>query len=133
MTESVGYKRPPAHGRFRPGRSGNPTGRPKRPPSFRAALLKELAETTRTNGQKRASKLEALVKTLVDSAVAGDARAQSILVGVLARIGEAENNEAASLPSDDQAILDAYVGDKLKRRGAETDAAAPAPGEDKAD
>jgi hypothetical protein len=121
---AVGYKRPPPHTRFRPGRSGNPTGRPKRRPSFRAALLAELAATVPAEDQQRAgSKLQALVRTLVDTAIAGDARAQSLLVSALARIGDAEENEAASLTADDQAILDAYVGGELKRRANETDAA----------
>ncbi len=73
-----------------------------------------------------------MVKTLVDTAIAGDARAQSLLVGALARIGEAEENEAALLTAGDQAILDAYVGGELKRRASETDAA-PSPGDDHAD
>jgi hypothetical protein len=123
---AVGYKRPPSHARFRPGRSGNPSGRPKRQPSFRAALLAELAATMPAKDPKRAgSKLEALVKTLVDAAIAGDGRVQSVLVGVLARIGEAEEHEVAGLASDDRAILDAYVGGELKRRADKTDATSP--------
>ena len=90
----VGYKSPPAHTRFRPGRSGNPNGRPKRRPSFRAALLAELAETMPSKDRHGAeSKLRALVKTLVNSAIAGDARAQSLLVGALARIDDSEDDE----------------------------------------
>jgi Family of unknown function (DUF5681) len=131
--DPVGYKRPPAHARFRPGRSGNPNGRPKRRPSFRAVLLAELAASVPAKDQRRAgNKLQALVKMLVDSAIAGNARTQSLLVGALVRIGELQENEAASLTSDDQAILDAYVGGELKRRGNETDPA-PVPGEDDAD
>ena len=128
--DPVGYKRPPARTRFRPGRSGNPTGRPKRRPSFRAVLLAELAATMPGKDPERAggSKLQALVRTLVDSAIAGDARAQSVLISVLARIGEEEEHEAASLMPDDRKILDAYVGGELKRRAGETDAI-PAAGE----
>ena len=119
----VGYKRPPSRTRFQPGRSGNPAGRPKRRPSFRATLLAELAEAMPAKDQQRGvSKLQAFVQTLVDSAIAGDARAQSLLVGALARIGEAEENEAASLTAGDQAILDAYVGGEFKRLANETDA-----------
>ncbi len=122
MTDDVGYKRPRANRRFLPARSGNPSGRPKRRPSFRAPA----------KGQRRAdSKPWARVKTLVDSAVAGDVRAQSLLVGVLARIGEPEQIEAASPASDDQAILDAYVGGELKRRADQIDTAS-SPGEDNA-
>jgi hypothetical protein len=47
-------------------------------------------------------------------------------------LANCRSNEAASLTSDDQAILDAYVGGELKRRGNETDPA-PVPGEDDAD
>jgi hypothetical protein len=120
---AVGYKRPPSYTRFRPGRSGNPTGRPKRRPSFRAALLAELAATTPVGDRQRVgSKLQALVKTLVDTAIAGDARAQSLLVGALARMGDAEENEAASLTADDQEILDAYTGSEIKDGASNTDA-----------
>ena len=107
----VGYKHPPQHARFQPGHSGNPSGRPKRKPTFRAALLEELAATMPGKDPQRAgSKLQALVKTLIDTAIAGDARAQSLLIGALARMGDAEENEAASLTADDQEILDAHMG-----------------------
>jgi hypothetical protein len=49
-------------------------------------------------------------------------RAQSLLVAALARIGDVEEKEAASLTSDDQAILDAYVSGELKRHTAEAEA-----------
>jgi hypothetical protein len=91
--------------------------------------LAELAETMPGKDRRQTiSKLQALVKTLVDSAIAGNARAQSVLVGALARIPEPEQIEAASPALDDQAILDAYVGGELKRR---TDTP-PSPGEDNA-
>jgi uncharacterized protein DUF5681 len=138
--EAIGYKRPPSHTRFRPGHSGNPSGRPKRKPTFRMALLEELAAIMPGNDPLRAgSKLQALVKTLVDTAIAGDARAQSLLIGALARMGDAEErkgdaeeNEAASLTADDREILDAYMGSEVKGVASETDAASPL-GDDHAD
>jgi hypothetical protein len=121
--DAAGYKRPPSHTRFRPGRSGNPAGRPKRRPSFRDTLLAELAAAMPGKDPQHArNKLQALVRTLVDSAIAGNARAQSVVVGALARIGDAEDSEAPSLTPDDREILDAYVGGELKRRAGETDA-----------
>ena len=130
--DPVGYKRPPVNTRFQPGRSGNPSGRPKTRPSFRAVLLAELAATMPANNQQQAgSKLQALVRALVNAAVAGDARSQALLVGALLRIGESEENEAASLTSDDQAILDAYVGGEFKHRADKSDTA-PDQGEDDA-
>ena len=121
-TTGVGYKRPPSHTRFRAGRSGNPSGRPKRRPSFRDALLTELAAAMPGKDPQRAgSKLHAVVKTLVDSAIAGEARAQALLVSALARIGDAQDNEPASLTPIDREILDSYVADELKRRANETE------------
>jgi uncharacterized protein DUF5681 len=128
--DPVGYKRPPVNSRFQPGRSGNPSGRPKTQPSFRAALVAELAATVPAKDQQR-NKLQALVTTLVNAAIAGNARAQTLLVGALLRIGELEENEAASLTSDDQAILDAYVGGEFKHRADKSDTA-PGQGEDDA-
>jgi hypothetical protein len=120
MTDSpqkAGYKSPPAHTRFRPGQSGNPSGRPRRRPDFQAALLAELAETTPDAG---GSKLDALVKTLVDSAIAGNARAQSILCSFLTRLGDAHDDESKPPNLDDQALLEDYVSDELNRRAAES-------------
>jgi hypothetical protein len=129
---AVGYKCPPPSTRFRPGHSGNPAGRPKRRPTFRSALLAELAATTPGKDSGRAgSKLQALVKALVDTAIAGDARAQSLLIGALARMGDAEEDDAASLTADDQEILDAYTDGEVKGGASETDTASP-PGNDHA-
>lgn len=131
--DAVGYRRPPSHTRFRSGRSGNPSGRPKRQPGFRAALLAELAATMPGKDPQRAgSKLQALVRTLIDTAIAGDGRAQALLVSTLARVGDVEDSEPESLTPDDREILDAYVGGELERRANETDVPPPV-GEPKED
>jgi Family of unknown function (DUF5681) len=119
---AVGYRRPPSRTRFRPGQSGNPSGRPKRRPTFRDVLLAELAATTADGKPERSrSKLQALVRTLVDTAIAGNARAESVLVAALSRMGDAEQHKSPSLTVDDREILDAYVGDELERRAAAAD------------
>ena len=121
MTE-IGYKKPPTATQFRPGQSGNPSGRPRRRPAFRDVLLAELATAMPgTVAEHARSKLQALVRTLVDSAIAGNARAQSVVVGALARIGDADEHEAPTLTPDDREILDAYAGSELERRGTESD------------
>ena len=114
----VGYRRPPKHSQFRPGRSGNPSGRPKRSPSFRSALLAELAAAL-PGKQHQQTKLQAFIKTLVDAAIGGDARAQALLVSALSRVGDSPGTESAPSTGNDQAILDAYVGGELKRRSEE--------------
>jgi hypothetical protein len=124
----VGYRRPPTHTRFRSGVSGNPSGRPKRRPTFRAVLLDELAAPTAAGGaEPRVSKLQALVRTLVAAAISGDAKAQALLLAAITRIGEADEEEPVSLSPDDREILDAYVGDELERRAADSRAVLPTP------
>jgi hypothetical protein len=126
--DGVGYKRPPTETRFRPGVSGNPTGRPKRRPTFRAVLLDELAAPIPAGGaEPRISKLQALIRSLVAAAIAGDGRAQALLLAAITRIGEADEEDPTSLSPDDREILDAYVGDELERRAADSEAIPSAP------
>ena len=44
---SIGYKKPPLGTRFRPGKSGNPKGRPKGAKSFDNEVKEELAQFLR--------------------------------------------------------------------------------------
>jgi Family of unknown function (DUF5681) len=129
--DRVGFKRPPLESRFKAGVSGNPRGRPKRRPTFRSVLMEELAAPLPTQGSKPAvSKLQALVKTLVAAAIAGNARAQSLLVGAMTRLGESDDQEAASLTSEDGEILEAYVSGEIERRATDSDPVLPSRDED---
>jgi len=125
-SDKVGYKSPPTRTRFRAGVSGNPSGRPRRRPTFGEVLLTELATPiSGTKPEQGHNKMRALIKTLVDSAIAGNARAQSVVVAALARIGDADAHESPALTPDDQDILEAFVGGELQRRTAEADASKP--------
>ena len=64
----VGYGHPPKHSQFRPGQSGNPSGRPKRVKNLQAELLEELGELTRIregDTELEIPKGRAIAKTLV--------------------------------------------------------------------
>ena len=64
----AGYRRPPARARFRPGRSGNPAGRPIRRLSIRAVLPAKRPKTTSGNDRNDApSKLRVCVTPAVDT------------------------------------------------------------------
>lgn len=85
-TNPVGYKKPPQHTRFKKGRSGNPTGRPKGSPNFVTALEQALNEQVIVNegGQRHTvTKLVATVKQLVNRAMQGDPRATQQLLNVV--------------------------------------------------
>ena len=75
---SVGYRRPPTHSQFKPGKSGNPRGRPKRSVlGFDNFLHQELLSTVliQTNGKpQKLSKYEVILKQIVKRAMEGDFR-----------------------------------------------------------
>lgn len=120
----VGFKRPPVHTRFAPGRSGNPAGRPKRRPSFRDVLAEELNVPVR-DSHGSTTKLHALVKTLVEAAIGGNGRAQTLIVGFLGRLGEADDQVEQPLTTDDHEILEAYRAGELEPGVAEPESPPP--------
>src|SRR5271155_6015919 len=88
MTEEVGYKRPPRHSRFRPGQSGNPSGRQKAMRNFatdRRATLEASVALNDKGKARRVSTQEAALLRLKEKALKGDSRALDRLID-LARI-----------------------------------------------
>jgi len=87
----VGYKAPPKASQFKKGRSGNPSGRPRRAPGI-AELLGKVSKqkvlTQGNNGPKSMSKLEASLTQLVNKAAGGDLKAAKILTDLMTRFPE---------------------------------------------
>ena len=82
----VGYKKPPKHGQFQPGKSGNPAGRPARSRNMKRLvqeLLNEKVELTENGETLVVSKREALVRRMYADAVNGNAQARRQLLGIL--------------------------------------------------
>src|ERR1041384_4411981 len=72
-----GYCRPPVHSRFKPGQSGNPSGRVKGSKNLKTLFHQILNEeiTLREGGEvKKMSKAEAMMRGLIISALKGDTR-----------------------------------------------------------
>lgn len=110
----VGYGKPPKHSQFKPGKSGNPQGRPKGTKNLKTDLMDELCETilVHEGGQARKlSKQRALVKALLTRALKGDVRAANLLLSMMMRLldtGEGAPEEVEGLHPDELEILEAY-------------------------
>lgn len=110
----VGYGRPPARTRFKPGQSGNPSGRRKGHLNLKTDLTQELGESIRVREgarERSISKQRAMIKALVAKALKGDARAASLLFALIAKHVEDQAVPVAEVEvsATDQAILEDFL------------------------
>jgi hypothetical protein len=127
--DAVGYKRPPKHTRFQPGRSGNAAGRRKNVRNFKTDLMEELREmiVIRENGRERKiSKQRAFIKALVTAAIKSDVRAINAVVACT-RNFDAGIDEVPpeAVDTEDLDILEAFVTRERKRHDANGNKAKP--------
>lgn len=83
--DPVGYGKPPKATRFQKGRSGNPSGRPKKVRTQLEVVRRELTQkvTVTENGRRRhLTKAELVAKQLVTKAMKGEAPAMRMLMRV---------------------------------------------------
>jgi hypothetical protein len=125
---AIGYGRPPGHGRFKPGRSGNPEGRPKKRLNLRTVMEQALNQTVELQEGDRTrsiSKLEGVINTMLNKALRGDAKVLTSLIALLRAVGiTAERPEPSftePVTVDDADIID----DFLHRQQALRENAAP--------
>jgi hypothetical protein len=79
----VGFGKPPRSTQFKPGRSGNPAGRPRGAKNFATAIEQELdtrVTVTENGRRRRISKREVIAKHLVNKAAGGDLKAIPLLL-----------------------------------------------------
>ena len=115
----IGYGKPPKKCQFKPGQSGNPSGRPKGAVNFQAELLEELAELTTVQVADRdvtVSKQRACIKALVAAAIRGDMRACGVLLSLCPRPdAPSYDGDGEELASEDREILDAFTARQVSR------------------
>jgi hypothetical protein len=124
QTYDIGYCKPPAASRFRPGQSGNPKGRPKGTQNASTILAEILArKVDMREGQKvrHVSVREAMLTGVVSRALKGDTKALETILKLDGRLGTLVTDEPtdAVLPEEDQAILATYL-DRTRATKAES-------------
>jgi len=101
-SETVGYKQPPRKTQFKPGKSGNPRGRPKRKVNMSESLNRVLDDKIVVTGLgKGKTGLEAFVQSVVDRVLQGDSkgtRQQPVEVSCLNQSGAAGKVSSLSRP-----------------------------------
>jgi hypothetical protein len=133
----VGYGKPPRHTQFQKGRSGNPGGRPRKPPAMR---LKELAikeayrsvVVTDYGMAVPVPAIQAVLRSQIELATAGNVRAQRAILAMIQDIERADaiRAEAAALwgPVNEDAGDDHDIDDDQDVDGEdEDDHVAPVP------
>ena len=90
---TVGYCRPPLHARFKPGQSGNPSGRSKDCKNLKTLLREILNEQIALQDgaqSRKVSKAEAIMRRLIIGALKGDTRDLPALFRIAERTGQFE-------------------------------------------
>jgi hypothetical protein len=102
-----GRRNPPKHSRFKKGVSGNPKGRPpkRRKRQLVGEIVSEVQNTPtayREGGRtKLASRLELMLKKLVNSALEGDARSAEVLFKLRAKASKSSGAKSQKFIVED--------------------------------
>ena len=112
-TPPVGYKNPPKHTQFKPGKSGNDKGRPKGkiPSSQILAKLLGIKMTINTGGtEKTVTRQEALFLGLIRDALKGVPSARKQLFQLLHELEAGEKLSPAEpvIGPDDESLIKSY-------------------------
>lgn len=114
----TGYGCPPEHSRFKPGQSGNPSGRAKGSQNFKTLFNKVLNEEISLregSDVKKLSKAEAIVRGVVIGALKGDSRNTAILFRLVEQVGQFQEDDARDITEIRRIIV------SWKAPGAETE------------
>jgi hypothetical protein len=123
----IGFRRPPVRRRFKPGQSGNSKGRPKGRRKVRTAVEEALNQriTIREGDRTHSlSKLDGFVLTILNKALQGDAKAQTVLITLLRSLGMTGEMPEPTSTEPITAHDGEIIADFLRRHGASTNNAA---------
>lgn len=101
-------------GRFRPGQTGNPHGRPKKQTGVDAAVTRALREkiiVTEQGRRKRKSKLEVTAAQIANKGAGGDLRAAKMALDLHAKAEGNQSGQPTIMPltENDRAIAERFI------------------------
>ena len=114
----VGYKKPPKHTQFKPGRSGNPKGRPKAAKGLNTLardLLTQKVAVRTPAGEKRMSRMEAVMQKTHELAMKGNARALAELFRLYANAVPDQRQDTPGEREEDLTATDLAMLEELRR------------------
>jgi hypothetical protein len=114
----VGYCSPPVHSQFKPGQSGNPSGRAKGSQNLKTLFNKVLDEeiSLREGADvRKITKAEAIVRGVVIGALKGDVRNTAILFRLAEQVGQFQDDNTSDITRIERVIV------SWKPPGAEPD------------
>lgn len=112
--EKVGYCSPPKSGRFRSGKSGNPSGRKKKPLSVLQqidTIMNQKITVTEGGKKKRITRQELMIRGLANKAATGEGKAVLLLEKLKSTHHDSDSPDIDSslLEADDRATINAFI------------------------
>jgi Family of unknown function (DUF5681) len=112
--ENVGYRRPPVSTRFKPGTSGNPSGKPKGSKSLNQLLRQALnrrVPDSRRGGRHRVSMIELIFEGIVLGAARREPPMVRILLALINQLAPTDvpASELEELRAGDREILNEFI------------------------
>ena len=109
--DDVGYGKPPRANQFKPGKSGNPKGRPTGAKS-EATILQDLLQhkiSLNDRGRmRRITVLEGILRRIADDCLKGNIKSATFLLNRLQAMTSGEPDESG-LSDDEQTVLETYL------------------------
>lgn len=109
MSERGGRRNPPNDSRFKPGKSGNPRGRPKGRKNFRTIMLEEfnkLISVRQSNGRMvKKTKLALMMEQTINDGLRGEPRAREQVVKLALGLGDATDAQVADGATPDDGLV----------------------------